>query len=104
VVDLLESTALILTPADRLPGKNLSGCCRRRAQPESACRCRAVQARLALLQTVKAATALAHLNVGDVVRLDDKVRPRYLCGAHGTVVAADERDTMILLERISPAA
>src|SRR3954451_7061428 len=43
----------------------------------------AVHARLALLQTIKAASALAHLNVGDIVRLNHKVRPRYLQGARG---------------------
>src|SRR4051794_41632815 len=59
----------------------------------------AVHARLALLQTVKAATALAQLNVGDVVRFTEKVRPRYLHGAQGTIVALDERDAMVLLPR-----
>ena len=59
----------------------------------------AVHARLALLQTVKAASALAHLNVGDVVRFTDKVRPRYLSGAQGNIVAVDERDATVLLSR-----
>ena len=59
----------------------------------------AVHARLALLQTVKAAGALAQLNVGDVVRLNDRVRPRYLHGAQGRVVAVHERDAAICLER-----
>src|SRR5438874_1348214 len=57
----------------------------------------AVHARLALLQTVKAASALAQLNVGDVVRLNHKVRPRYLQGAQGKVVAVDERDATVRL-------
>jgi hypothetical protein len=59
----------------------------------------AVQARLTLLQTVKAAGALAQLNVGDLVQLNDKVRPRYLYGAQGRVVAVDERDATIVLSR-----
>src|SRR3954465_14935252 len=59
----------------------------------------AVHARLVLLQTVKAASALAHLNVGDVVRFTDKVRPRYLSGAQGNIVAVDERDATVLLSR-----
>src|SRR4051794_3978723 len=59
----------------------------------------AVHARLALLQTVKAASALAHLNVGDIVRLNHKVRPRCLQGARGKVVAVDERDAAVCLER-----
>ena len=59
----------------------------------------AIHARLALLQTVKAAGALAHLNVGDVVRLNDRVRPRYLQGAQGRVVAVHERDATVWLER-----
>jgi hypothetical protein len=59
----------------------------------------AAHARLALLQTVKAASALAHLNVGDVVRLNHTVRPRYLQGAEGTVSRVDERDATICLQR-----
>src|SRR3954452_24663926 len=59
----------------------------------------AVHARLALLQTVRAASALAQLNVGDVVRLNDKVRTRYLHGAQGTILAVDERDATVLLSR-----
>src|SRR5439155_19824496 len=55
----------------------------------------AVHARLALLQTVKAASALAKLSVGDVVRLNHQVRPRYLQGAQGKVVAVDERDATV---------
>ena len=59
----------------------------------------AVHARLALLQTVKSAGALAQLNVGDLVRLNDRVRPRYFHGAQGRVVAVHERDATICLER-----
>ena len=59
----------------------------------------AVDARLTLLQTVKAASALAHLNVGDEVQLNDKVRPRYLSRARGQVVAVEERDVTIQLSR-----
>jgi hypothetical protein len=59
----------------------------------------AVHARLALLHTVKAAGALAQLNVGDVVRLNHRVRPRYLQGAQGRIVAVDERDATVCLPR-----
>jgi hypothetical protein len=59
----------------------------------------AVDARLGLLQTVKAASALAQLNVGDTVRLNHKVRPRYLQGAQGRVIAVDERDATVGLNR-----
>ena len=40
----------------------------------------AVQARRALLHTVRSVTALANLCVGDPVRIGEQVSPRYLIG------------------------
>ena len=49
----------------------------------------AVHARSRLVHTVRSATALATLCVGDLVRINERVSPRYLTGLHGTVVALD---------------
>lgn len=51
----------------------------------------AVEARRHLLHTVRSATALGQLCVGDVVRINEKVSPKYLHGHQGRVVAIDDR-------------
>ena len=59
----------------------------------------AVDARRRLLHTVRSATALATLRVGDLVRINHAVSPRYLAGMLATVVEVDERVATIQLER-----
>jgi hypothetical protein len=59
----------------------------------------AVHARQHLLHTVRSATALAELCVGDIVRINHTVSPRYLHGAHGTVIEIDDRTATVQLER-----
>ena len=59
----------------------------------------AVQARQHLLHTVRAATALAELCVGDVVRINHTVSPQYLRGAYATIVAIDARTATVQLQR-----
>jgi hypothetical protein len=59
----------------------------------------AVHARRHLLNTVRSATALAELCVGDVVRINHTVSPRYLHGAHGTIVEVDDRTATVQLQR-----
>jgi len=46
----------------------------------------AIHARRELLHTVRSATALAELCVGDTVRINSRVRPRYLEGEYGLIV------------------
>ncbi len=58
----------------------------------------AVHARRQLLLTVRSATALATLCVGDLVRINDRVSPRYLAGLHGTVVGVDGAAATVRLE------
>ena len=59
----------------------------------------AVDARRRLLHTVRSATALATLCVGDRVRINDAVRPRYLAGMQGTVVDIDDHTATVRLSR-----
>jgi hypothetical protein len=59
----------------------------------------AVDARRYLLHTVRSATALAELCIGDVVRINHTVSPQYLHGAYATVVAIDDRTATVQLER-----
>jgi hypothetical protein len=59
----------------------------------------AVGARRYLLHTVRSATALAELCIGDVVRINHTVRPQYLHGACATIVAIDDRTATVQLER-----
>jgi hypothetical protein len=59
----------------------------------------AVEARRRLLLTVRSATALSALCVGDVVRITEHVSPRYLVGLHGTVVGLDDHTATVRLER-----
>jgi hypothetical protein len=46
----------------------------------------AVEARRQLVHTVQSAGALAGLCVGDLVRINERISPRYLAGFHGTVI------------------
>jgi len=59
----------------------------------------AVHARLHLLHTVQAATALAQLCVGDEVRINHTVKPRYLHGARGRVIDLDDHTATVCLHR-----
>jgi len=59
----------------------------------------AVHARLHLLHTVKAATALAQLCIGDEVRINHTIKPRYLHGAHGRVIDLDDHTATVCLHR-----
>jgi hypothetical protein len=59
----------------------------------------AVHARQSLLRTVRSATALATLCIGDQVRINHLVSPRYLIGLHGTVVDVDDHAATIRLPR-----
>ena len=56
-------------------------------------------ARLHLLHTVQAATALAQLCVGDEVRINHTVKPRYLHGARGRVIDLDDHTATVCLHR-----
>jgi len=58
----------------------------------------AVHARSRLVHTVRSATALATLCVGDLVRLNERVSPRYLTGLHGAIVALDGEAAIVHLE------
>jgi hypothetical protein len=58
----------------------------------------AVHARSALLHTVRSATVLATLCVGDLVRINERVSPRYLAGLYGAVVALDSGAATVRLE------
>lgn len=57
----------------------------------------AIHARLHLLHTVGAATALAELCVGDEVRINHTVKPRYLHGVCGRVIDIDDREVTVCL-------
>jgi len=59
----------------------------------------AINARRHLLHTVKAATALAALCVGDQVRINHTVSPKYLHGACGRVIDLDEHTATVCLHR-----
>jgi hypothetical protein len=59
----------------------------------------AVDARRRLLHTVHSATALAVLCVGDEVRINHAVSPRYLAGLQGTVIEVDDHAATIRLPR-----
>lgn len=59
----------------------------------------AIDARRWLLHTVRSATALATLRVGDRVRINHAISPRYLAGLPATVVEVDERAATLQLER-----
>ena len=57
----------------------------------------AVDARRLLLHTVRSATALAILCVGDVVQINQAVSPRYLAGLRGTVIDVDDHAATVRL-------
>ena len=59
----------------------------------------AIDARLHLLHTVKAASALAALCVGDEVRINHTARPQYLRGIHGRVTDLDDDTATVCLHR-----
>lgn len=59
----------------------------------------AVHARQHLLHTVRSATALATLCVGDPVRINHTASPRYLHGIHGTIVDLDDEAATVRLRR-----
>jgi hypothetical protein len=59
----------------------------------------AVQARRHLLHTVRSATALATLCVGDSVRINHAVSPQYLIGVQGTIIDVDHQAATIRLPR-----
>jgi hypothetical protein len=59
----------------------------------------AVHARHHLVHTVRSATALAALCVGDQVRINHTISPRYLHGLQGRVVAIDDERATVCLHR-----
>jgi len=59
----------------------------------------AVGARRELLHTVHSAAKLMSLCEGDLVRINQRISPRYLAGLHGTVVDVDHAAATIELER-----
>ena len=59
----------------------------------------AIDARRHLLHTLKAATALAQLCVGDEVRINHTVTPKYLHGIRGRVIDLDDDSATICLHR-----
>jgi len=59
----------------------------------------AVHARHHLLHTVRSATALAELCVGDHVRINHTISPQYLRGLHGTIVDLDDQRATVCLIR-----
>jgi len=60
----------------------------------------AINARLLLLHnTVRAASALAEPRVGDEVRVNHTVKPRYLHGARGRIIDVDDQNATVCLHR-----
>jgi hypothetical protein len=59
----------------------------------------AVEARRHLLHTVRSATAMAALCVGDHVQINHMVSPRYLHGLHGTITELDDHRATVCLQR-----
>jgi hypothetical protein len=59
----------------------------------------AIRARFDLLQTVNSAKALAQLNIGDRVRINQHASPRYLHGIHGTIVDIDQQSATVCVHR-----
>jgi hypothetical protein len=58
----------------------------------------AIGARRELLHTVRSATRLMSLCEGDLVRINQRISPRYLAGLYGTVVELDHAAATIELE------
>lgn len=59
----------------------------------------AVHARHHLVHTVRAATALAELCVGDHVQINHTIKPRYLHGHHGRIIAIDDERATVCLHQ-----
>lgn len=59
----------------------------------------AIHARRELLHTVRSATALAELCVGDTVMFNRRVRPRYLEHEAGVITEVDDRSVSVRLWR-----
>lgn len=59
----------------------------------------AIHARHHLVHTIQAATALAGLCVGDQVRINHTISPRYLHGLQGRVVAVDDERATVCLHK-----
>ena len=59
----------------------------------------AVSARRQLLHTVRSATRLMSLCEGDMVRINERISPRYLAGLHATVIDVEGSAATIQLER-----
>ena len=57
-----------------------------------------VDARRRLLETIDSSHMLATLCVGDRVRINHRVSPRYLAGLDGTVVEIDDRAATVRLD------
>jgi endonuclease V-like protein UPF0215 family len=50
-----------------------------------------------LLHTIEWVDALAQLRVGDEVRINETVKPRYLHGVHSRIIDIDGRDVTVCL-------
>jgi hypothetical protein len=59
----------------------------------------AIDARRHLVDTVRSAAALAALEVGDLVRINHAVSPRYLAGLGATIVEIDDHAVTLRLQR-----
>jgi hypothetical protein len=59
----------------------------------------AVHARRHLVDTVRSATALAQLCVGDDVRINHTISPQYLRGLRGTITRIDDERATVCLHR-----
>lgn len=59
----------------------------------------AVHARHHLIDTVRSATLLAQLRIGDDIRINHTIRPQYLRGLHGTIVELDDERATVCLHR-----
>ncbi len=59
----------------------------------------AIHARHHLLHTVRTATALSALCVGDQVRINTTIKPRYLHGVHGKIIDIDNESATICVHR-----
>jgi hypothetical protein len=58
-----------------------------------------IGARRDLLHTVRSATRLMSMCEGDLVRINQRISPRYLAGLHGTVIDVDHAAATVRLER-----
>jgi hypothetical protein len=59
----------------------------------------AIHARHHLIHTVASATALSRLCVGDTVRINTTIKPRYLHGVHGKIIDIDDESATICVHR-----